>query len=454
MIGPARALVLVQALWALSRLSHHDRWTREQLLAHQARRLAELRSFAVASSPYYRELHRGLEDAPLEHLPSVTKATLMERFDDLVTDRGVHLADVERYLAQASATDRFRGRYRVQATGGTTGLRGVFLADPVEWTTLLASYGRGRVWAGVHTSPTKPIRTAFISSRNPAHQSSIMGATIASPVMPTLRLDAADPLPTMVAALNRFQPDVVSGYASLLRVLAEEQLAGRLEIRPRAVMNGGEMLGDETRARLQAAFGVRPTNVYVATETGPIAGECREGHLHRFEDLTIAEIVDEENRPVAEGQQGAKLLVSVLFSRTQPLIRYELSDRVTASTGPAPSDLPFGLLGGIEGREEDVLELAGVLVHPKLFADVLERLPVAGWQVIAEGDRLQVLLAGASTVDPTAVVASIDQSLRAVGVLGVRIVVDLVAEIPRTAAGKAPLVRGAAHRVGAASPAT
>jgi len=47
----------------------------------------------------------------------------MERFDEVVTDRAVRLADVERYLERSSATDRFRGRYRVAATGGTTGLR-------------------------------------------------------------------------------------------------------------------------------------------------------------------------------------------------------------------------------------------------------------------------------------------------------------------------------------------
>lgn len=98
-----------------------------------------MRKLASARSPFYRELHRGLGDAPLDALPIVTKATLMERFDDLVTDRDVHLAEVERYVTTASASDRFRGRYPVAATGGTTGRRGVFLADPHEWTQVLAT---------------------------------------------------------------------------------------------------------------------------------------------------------------------------------------------------------------------------------------------------------------------------------------------------------------------------
>ncbi|HEX5147876.1 MAG TPA: hypothetical protein VFW02_02260 [Candidatus Limnocylindrales bacterium] len=452
MIGPGQALTLGQALWALSRLSRHDRWSREQLLAFQARRLAELRSFAVAHSPYYREAHRGLEDAPLEALPSLSKTTLMERFDDLVTDRAVHLTDVEAYLRHATVTGRYRGRYRVQVTGGTTGYRGIFLVDPAEWTAILASYGRARVWAGVGFGPSRPPRLAFVSSRNPTHQTSLVGATTSSPIMPTLRLDATDPTPAMVAALNQFRPDMVSGYASVLRLLADEQLAGRLEIRPRAVANGGEVLDDETRARIRMAFGVRPRDGYAATETGVIAYECAEGHLHRFEDLVVAEVVDAGNRPVPDGEQGAKVLVTVLSSRTQPLIRYELSDRVTASAGPMPGDLPFGTLGRIQGRQEDVLYLAGVPVHPKLFADALERLPVAGWQVVDEGEALRVLLAGTDAVDTAAVSAAIGASLRAIGVEGVQVSVEVVPAIPRTAAGKAPLVRRAGRSPAGAVP--
>ena len=108
---------------------------------------------------------------------------MMERFDDLVTDREVHLADVEAFSATASATDRFRDHYRVAATGGTTGRRGIFLADPQEWTQVLTSYGRGDEWAGVAAGLTNRIRMAVVSSTNPTHQSSIVGATVASRFM-------------------------------------------------------------------------------------------------------------------------------------------------------------------------------------------------------------------------------------------------------------------------------
>ena len=137
--------LLASVLRERARLESHDGWTRDVMLAYQARRLAELRSFAIAKSPFYADLHRGLDDLPLASLPTVTKATLMERFDDLVTDPDVRLNEVEAYLTTAGATDHFRGRYRVSATGGTTGRRGVFLADASEWTMVVASYSRAYV---------------------------------------------------------------------------------------------------------------------------------------------------------------------------------------------------------------------------------------------------------------------------------------------------------------------
>lgn len=424
-----------------ARLTARDVWSRDELLAYQRRQLADLRSFAVSHSPFYRDLHRGLEDAPFDRLPSVTKATLMERFDDVVTDREVRLADVERYLGTAAATDRFAGRYRVAATGGTTGRRGVFLADPHEWITVLASYSRAYAWAGLTPGLTDRPRMAVVSSLNPTHQSSIVGATVASRFMPTLRLDSVTPMAEIVAALNEFKPDAVVGYASILRELAQEQDAGRLRLRPRAVFSASEVLTDDARDAIHLAFGVPPTNVYAATETAGVASECRAGHMHRYEDLVIAEIVDEDNQPVPVGEIGAKLLVTVLFSRTQPLIRYELSDRVAASAERRPGDLPYDVLTRIEGREEEVLTLAGVPIHPNVFHAALERVPVAGWQVIQEPDGLRVLLADSGNVDLPGVQGDVRDALATVGVTGVRITVESVEAIPRTALGKAPLIR-------------
>lgn len=443
--------MLAGLLRARAQLRSHEVWAREDLARFRAERLHELRAFAMASSPFYRDALRGTDDAPLERLPILTKATVMERFDDLVTDGDVHLADVEAYVRTASATDLFRGRYRVAGTAGTTGRRGLFLADPQEWATILASYARAEDWAGVSAGLTHRPRMAVVSTLNPTHQSAIVGATLASRFIPTLRLDAADRLERIVPALQAFEPEVLVGYASVLLLLAEEQAAGRLAIAPRAVMSASEVLTPDARARIHAAFGVDPTDVYGATETAGIASQCERRRMHLYEDLLIVEVVDEDSRPVPAGTMGARLLVTVLFSRTQPLIRYELTDRVAMSADACPCGRPFALVEAIEGREEDVLRMTGrggrtVAVHPNVFHAVLEPISVAAWQVVQEDDGVRVLLAGAApAVTSDGVGRLVRDALVSTGVEEPRVQVDLVEAIPRTKLGKAPLIRAAHH---------
>jgi phenylacetate-coenzyme A ligase PaaK-like adenylate-forming protein len=156
--------------------------------------------------------------------------------------------------------------------------------------------------------------------------------------------------------------------------------------------------------------------------------------------------VDDDHRPVPAGQSGARLLVTVLSSRTLPLIRYELTDRVRLSTGRCPCGLPFRLMAGVEGRTDDVLTLPAasggtVAVHPVVFHQVLDLLDAPGWQVRQEADGLTVLIASpAQGVDPGGVQAQVTAALRHAGAVGPAVRVQTIDAVPAGAAGKRPLV--------------
>lgn len=439
--------LIAKVLRTRARIRDHEKWSPDQLRAHQKDRLEELRRHAMEHSPFYRRIHTHLESAPLAELPVVTKRDLMSNFDELVTDRRVTLAGVEEHLARLHGNEKYLDRYWVSRTAGSTGHPGIFLADREEWSTVIASYARAQEWAGIAAKLTNRTRLAVVSSRVPWHQSARVAASVDTPFLPVRRFDATEPLPEIVAGLNEWQPDNLVLYASMARVLAEEQLEGRLHITPRAVMCASEVLTEEAVARVERAWGRPPFNVYAATEPAGIAAHCAHHRLHLFEDLVIPEIVDEHDRPVPPGTTGAKLLVTVLFSRTQPLIRYEMSDRVTASIEPCDCGLPFALLDNIEGRAEDILQLPGVSggtvsVHPNVFHRVMEPLPVREWQVVQEADALRVLL-----VDPRSDVIlaevrqALETSLRSAGAVSPSLVVEVAAAVTRTPLGKAPLVR-------------
>lgn len=407
-----------------------------------------LREHAYANSPFYRRFHKGLEDRPLDELPVLSKALLMEHFDELVTDPMVRLADVEEHVSALRGNERFLGRYYVASTSGSTGRRGLFLWDFAEWTTVLASYNRSFDWAGSRAGLTHRTKMAVVSTTTPWHQSARVGASVQSSWVPTLRLDSGDPMESIVERLNDWQPEVLVAYASMVHLLAEEQLAGRLRISPDFIFSASEVLTDETRRRAEGAWRKKPFNVYAATEPAGIASECdRHAGMHLFEDLVITEVVDENNRPVPPGVYGEKVLVTVLFSRTMPLIRYEMSDSVRpAEHRFCPCGRPFALMDGIQGRAEDVLRFPAasggqVSVQPIVFHRVMDAVPAGGWQVVQEPGGLTVLLSGARVgfADDT-LVSSLEKELAAQGAVVPPVRVRRVPSVPKGAMGKAPLI--------------
>ncbi|KQR75333.1 adenylate-forming protein [Arthrobacter sp. Leaf337] len=444
--------LISRVLYLRAAWRRRDHWKAARITAHQERALQELRRATYAGSEFYRRHHAGLHDAPLDRLPSVTKADLMDHFDEAVTTADLRLADLENHLR--SLTERggdpgtpWKGRWWAAATAGTTGRRGTFVWNRTEWATVLASYARANDWAGIPAGLTKPLKMALVSSRVPTHQSAVVGASLRSRLVPALRLDVTAPMDETVAALNRFQPRILVGYASALKPLAAEQRAGRLHISPQGVMSASEVLSPHTAAELQAAWGSAPFDVYAATETAGIASPCTYRNRHVYEDLLIIEAVDQAGNPVPPGTTGAKLLVTVLFSRTLPLIRYEMSDTVRLGGRGCPCGRSFTLLEDIEGRLEDVLRLPGkagnVNVHPIVFHHALDEAGSAGWQVIQEPSGLRVLLAGlAPGASIEGVRAAVVSGLTVAGVVETRVDVHVVEHLERTALGKAPFVRG------------
>jgi putative adenylate-forming enzyme len=441
--------IMLSLLHTLEQQRKHEEWTREQLQAYQADALQRLRQYSYAKSPFYQNFHKGLHERPLQELPVLTKAIMMEHFDELVTDRSLHLEEVRAFVSQGEVGPRLRNQYYVTATSGSSGQPGFFLFNQSEWVSVLASFARGQEWSGIRINLARRQRMATVASISPWHMSSQVAATVKSWWRPSLRLPASQPLSKTVDELNEWQPDVLISYASMAGILADEQLAGRLQIQPSVVYVASEVLTSQAKRLIKEAWGQEPYNQYAATETAGIAAErqkCR--RMHFFEDLVIPEIVDEHYRPVPPGEYGARILVTTLFSRTQPLIRYELNDSIRVSAEPHNCGLPFTVLAGIQGRVEDSLTLPAssggkVLIRPLVINRIMDIAPVSGWQLIQQpDDGLIVLLAGArdGLTDET-LVSQIEQSLLQEGARVPYIRVQHVHEIPKTASGKAPLIK-------------
>lgn len=383
-----------------------------ELRSRQRRMLAGMVQHARESSPFYRDLYRGMnhDSVELSALPTVTKAQLMERFDDWVTDPRLKLVELEGHLDGLKDDGLHLGDYRVVASSGSTGHRALFVYSRHDWLVNLANFARlNEQFVGIHPRLPPRLRVAAVSATSPLHISARTSLTIAVGVNRVLRLDVRRPLSELVAALDAFRPEVLGGYPSTLALLADEQAAGRLDVRPSTVITVSEVRTPEMERAIVDAWGVQPFDWYGITEGGVLAGDC-EHHLgmHLFEDLFVVENVDEEGRAVADGEVGHKLLLTNLFNRTQPLIRYELSDMVAIDSAPCPCGRSLRRVVSLEGRSDDILCLPGVTqgrvaIHPITLRSPFTQLrEVRQYRVVHDLHRLRVLIvlrAGANSAD-------------------------------------------------------
>lgn len=455
-----RLSVVLGAFQASRELSAHGQWDAARLNLYQQRQLASLLRHAVAESPYYRAALANCTvsaAAPLEGLPTLPKATMLEHFDELVTDRRLRLEDLERHVEDVRDDEMYLDEYRVMCTGGTSGRRGIYVFSRIDWSRIVAGYLRfNNEYVGLTPRLPRRRRLAVVAARSPLHMTARIGRTLDIGLHRILRLDARDPLPQTAAQLQAFAPEALMGYPSTLALLAGEQLAGRLAISPRSVITTSEVRTTEMEERIIAAWGCELFNLYASTETGMLAADCGQHRgLHVFTDQTLLEVVDGDGRPVPTGTPGQRILVTSLVNRTQPLIRFELTDLVTVSPEPCPCGRPFPLLMAVDGRSDDILQLparSGGLqpVHPLALRSPLAK--IAGLQqyrVIHDANGLTVEAVFRDGREDTAakIVEALRAALHAQGVESPPIHVEPVQEIARhSQSGKMKLIeaRGAA----------
>ncbi|WIY06585.1 phenylacetate--CoA ligase family protein [Amycolatopsis mongoliensis] len=363
-----------------------------EIARQQRAHLAALVAWARANSPFYRELYRGLPgdvDDPAR-LPVTGKETLMARFDDWVTDREVTREKVEAFVADPGLVGhRFLGKYLVATTSGTSGVRGLFLLDEraTGMETALASRAGGMLAArDAVRMLARGGRTAIVTAPG-GHFFTVAGTARFQLDHPRLGrrmrvFSIRRPLPDLVEELNRFDPAVLSGFLGMLTLLAGEQEAGRLRIRPALVVPGGETCTTGRRERLAAAFGAKVSTAYAATECSFLAMGCAHGWYHVCSDWAVLEPVDADHRPVPPGELSHTVLLSNLANRVQPILRYDLGDSILLRPDPCPCGSVFPAVQ-VHGRAADLLTFPGahgepVSLSPMLFGTLLDRVPGLG----------------------------------------------------------------------------
>ena len=121
-----------------------------------------------------------------------------------------------------------------------------------------------------------------------------------------------------------------------------------------------------TREAIETAFSAVTFDHTGMTELGPTGHSCsaRDG-VHLIESEFIFEVA-------ADGE----LIATNLGRWGMPLIRYRTGDRVVVSRDPCACGSPFlKVVGGIQGRVDDMFTVRGVNLYPSQVEDIVRRYP-------------------------------------------------------------------------------
>ncbi|WP_144057736.1 phenylacetate--CoA ligase family protein [Novipirellula maiorica] len=186
----------------------------------------------------------------------------------------------------------------------------------------------------------------------------------------TTFIEAEQPIEKIVEQLNAIDGiGTIVTYPSVLSILAREKEAGRLNIEPALFRVSGETLTEALCQKVRHVFPSLKHNVvssYASTECFTPSLQCSHGRHHVHEDWVILEAVDENMQPVPDGTLSATALLTVLVNDVQPIIRYDIGDRLRFYLDPCPCGSPFRSFQ-VEGRQATLLRIGDVALSPLVF---------------------------------------------------------------------------------------
>ncbi len=373
----------------------------EDLRALQLARLRSMVENLYEHSPFYREKWRasGFEPGDLgriediERLPLVTKAELRE--------------EQAQYPPFGRLTTVSAGQWReVHPSSGTTGrqVRTIWTEHDVERIT---EFTTRFLWQ-IGIRPGDTIQNAF------SYGLWIAGMAVhyAARRLGCLNIPiGGQPAAHQLAYLRDLHPTALFATPSfglyVSETLAREGVDPR-ELGVRAGAFGGEAgveLGG-TRGRLESGLGIKAYDIYGLSEIAPtMACECEaQDGIHWAEDDFLIEIVDPEtHRSVPEGQIGM-LVITHLDREGTPMIRYATNDVARYTSKPCACGRTHGRsVGGVLGRNDDLVVYRGVKFYPTQVEEVVRRLDgFTGEYVVearSEGGPVDATVVAETTLD-------------------------------------------------------
>ncbi len=409
---------------------------RDSLTNFMARKRKELILHANNHSRYYHKVFQKIElikdgnidSSRISEIPILTKDIIRKHHQDLISD------------------DYQTRKWFYNSSGGSTGEPIRLIQDDIytRWATA-TNYFYFKNIIDIDEPTVKKI-VLWGSERDLFKGSMGFKTKIAHWMHNTVFLNSfkmtGTDIEKYIRTINSFKPEIVRGYAGSLFELCRYAEQKKLSIySPKIVVSAAENLSDTMRNVIESNFRTKVYNFYGSREIGNLAGECSDGYMHPFVFWNFLEVLDNDNQPVREGEEG-RVIVTSLFNFSMPLIRYEIGDMAILGSECCSCGQVLPTLKKVTGRiTEHFILKNGTTIPAEFFIHLLGVVCYDGGQF----DKFQVIQEDYTVVRISIVTQKeiSDQYKNEVGAK-IRVLMgpeckikwDIVEDIPKTSSGK------------------
>lgn len=345
----------ISLLNSIIRMRQVARMSTKKLNRLQQKRLNRLLRYAYDYSAYYKKAFENagitrdrIGSLSISAYPTIDKDTLMEHFGELVTVPGITQEELRRFDEQESLRENYPGNFHIVHSSGSTGVPRYFVYDDKAWKTMLAGILRGALWDVSwkqffkwYTSDPRILYVAATDGRYGGAMAAFDG--IDGLGVKQASLDIGMPYSEWTKTLREFRPNFIVGYPSAVKLVAELTEKEGIELHVNRVFTCGEPLSRGLRRHLEERFQTTAVNLYGASESLALGAELSaEGGMILFDDLNLIEVTDGE------------MYLTCLYNKTQPLIRYRISDHLVLREESAAEDA-FTRANVLLCRDDDVM---------------------------------------------------------------------------------------------------
>ncbi len=410
---------------SLSDFLARDRFNHDEWQAWQQAKLKELLSAAAEHVPFYRDTWNEAEK----------KAAQAGQLKDLpLLEKDPIRANPRAFLRQDLNIEKPLTFF----TSGSTGTPIASLWTAAELRASMAvREARSANWAGVSfTVPRATFSGRMVEpdplSKGPFYRFNLVERQVYfSPFH--LRQDTAR---LYVEALRKHKVQWLTGYAVSYSLLAKFILAEKLDVPPlKAIITTSEKVTPEMRSVMESAFRCRVFEEYSTVENVLFASECEAGRLHVSPDVGVVEILRPDGSYCDPGEVG-EVVATSLMHYSQPFIRFRLGDLAAWDGEACSCGRGMPIIKEVVGRIEDVVTGPDGRQLVRFHGIFVNQPNVREGQIIQEAlDRIRVKIVPTpefNEADIRDIIARVQQRLSA----EVKVIVEPVAEIPRTKSGK------------------